>query len=296
MNWDQFLSLIRHSNDSDTTYFGSKVTAETLGPLLVAMANTRGGNIVIGFDKRNYHLLGSEIDPTFIRSIVDIQCYPKPNVSIECCEKNDKQILIVSVKASPLKPYYFNNKCYVLNSDKSSLSVLEKDVLQDDRANSKWTRDVSNDQQALLDRNNNQIDQDDKKAHSQEQLQDISDITDELIQLQNEDDDPEAALAFKPVTVKSEQVLGNNETQLSMTDFEEKPLTKRQEEALLYLEKNRFIKNKMYRSLFSVSHKTAHLELVDLVQRQLIVSQGSGRSTCYIIDETCKTLVDLVRH
>ena len=81
-----------------------------------------------------------------------------------------------------------------------------------------------------------------------------------------------------------------------MSQFELRPLTKRQEEALDYLDKNKFIKNKMYRSLFSVSHKTAHLELVDLVQRQLIVSQGSGRSTCYVIDETCKKVSDLVRH
>ena len=49
------------------------------------------------------------------------------------CTKNDKRIVIIHVKASPLKPYYYNNKCYVLNPERSSLSILEKDVLQDDR-------------------------------------------------------------------------------------------------------------------------------------------------------------------
>ncbi|RAP33683.1 hypothetical protein DID75_01270, partial [Candidatus Marinamargulisbacteria bacterium SCGC AG-410-N11] len=43
-----------------------------------------------------------------------------------------------------------------------------------------------------------------------------------------------------------------------------------------------YIKNKKYRELFSVSHKTAHLELVDLVSKGYALCKGSGRSTRYI--------------
>ena len=70
--------------------------------------------------------------------------------------------------------------------------------------------------------------------------------------------------------------------QHSQTHKEERPINHRQEKALSVLEKKKTIKNKDYRALFNVSHKTAHIELVDLVSRGHIVSQGAGRSTCYV--------------
>ncbi|MBH38082.1 hypothetical protein CL658_03520 [bacterium] len=316
MEWSAFLSLIRDSNSIDTKYFSSDISEDMLGPILVAMANTRGGNIIIGFDKRNYHLLGSAVDAVFVTSLIDNFCYPKPDFSLDICEKNDKKIIVISVKASPLKPYYFNNKCYVLNSERSSLSVLEKDVLQDDRT--KLDRSVTpsfGDEMAFSDADitqsegADQVDMNvsllDDGGHSKEQLQDISDITSELLALHDNtmdtnmdrrDDDVQESQSLEPKLSTGDDNHDEPAKQLSMTDLEDKALTKRQERVLDYLSQNKFIKNKMYRSLFSVSHKTAHLELVDLVQRQLIVSQGSGRSTCYVIDETCKSLADLVRH
>ena len=59
-------------------------------------------------------------------------------------------------------------------------------------------------------------------------------------------------------------------------------LNDRQLEALNYVKNNKSIKNKDYRKLFSVSHKTAHIELVELVQLKKLQQSGSGRSTCYI--------------
>ncbi len=306
MEWSDFLSLVRDGDGVDTKFFGSFISEDKLGPILVAMANTRGGNIVIGFDKRNYHLLGTYVDESFIETLIDNYCYPKPDFSFDICSKNDKRIAIIHIKASPLKPYYFNNKCYVLNPERSSLSILEKDVLQDDRSYS-FNRipekpvKSSLDQAIVVDSSKQASDIDViNEEHSIEQLQDLNDITEELVQLHDTtDEDTNSSLDHSDsdlVIINQDEENSNLEEQLSMSQLELRPLTKRQEEALDYLDKNKFIKNKMYRSLFSVSHKTAHLELVDLVQRQLIVSQGSGRSTCYVIDETCKKLSDLVRH
>ena len=59
-------------------------------------------------------------------------------------------------------------------------------------------------------------------------------------------------------------------------------LNDRQIEALDYVKTNKSIKNKDYRKLFGVSHKTAHIELVELVQSNNLKQSGSGRSTCYI--------------
>lgn len=61
----------------------------------------------------------------------------------------------------------------------------------------------------------------------------------------------------------------------------EAQLNDRQKKALYFLNTEPFIKNKMYRELFDVSHKTAHLELVDLMGKGFIFQEGSGRSTCY---------------
>ena len=61
-------------------------------------------------------------------------------------------------------------------------------------------------------------------------------------------------------------------------------LNKRQRKALKYLKKNNSIKNKIYRKIGEVSHKTAHIELTEMLQYGLIRSQGSGRSTHYVLN------------
>ncbi len=61
------------------------------------------------------------------------------------------------------------------------------------------------------------------------------------------------------------------------------PINQRQKKALDYLERKALISNKVYRQLFNISHKTAHLELVDLVQKGMLIQQGSGRSTSYTV-------------
>lgn len=58
-------------------------------------------------------------------------------------------------------------------------------------------------------------------------------------------------------------------------------LNHRQLDALHHIDTHGFIKNKTYRDLFNVSHKTAHLELVDLVEKGILESKGAGRSTQY---------------
>lgn len=60
-------------------------------------------------------------------------------------------------------------------------------------------------------------------------------------------------------------------------------LNERQKQALEMIQRDDYIKNKRYRQLFNVSHKTAHLELVGMVAKGLIQSDGLGRNTRYIL-------------
>ena len=76
-------------------------------------------------------------------------------------------------------------------------------------------------------------------------------------------------------------------------DLKETTLTEfndRQRSAIDYVKQQGSIKNKQYRKLFNVSHKTAHIELAELVQKKQFKISGSGRSTCYKhIDATTET-------
>ncbi len=66
------------------------------------------------------------------------------------------------------------------------------------------------------------------------------------------------------------------ESQIDLSQFNQ-----RQRQALDYVVANGTIQNRMYRELFSVSHKTAHIELVQLMEAGCLVQDGSGRSTHY---------------
>ena len=56
----------------------------------------------------------------------------------------------------------------------------------------------------------------------------------------------------------------------------------RQKTALTHVQTTGSIQNRTYRQLFDVSHKTAHAELADLVQRHHLTVLGSGRNTRYV--------------
>ncbi len=65
-----------------------------------------------------------------------------------------------------------------------------------------------------------------------------------------------------------------------------KDLNKRQKRALQFITEHGSITNREFREAFSVSHKTAHIELTMMADKKLVLPQGSGRSTCYVLPGT----------
>jgi predicted HTH transcriptional regulator len=61
-----------------------------------------------------------------------------------------------------------------------------------------------------------------------------------------------------------------------------KGLNKRQIRGMQMIGEHGSITNREYREAFSVSHKTAHIELTMLVDKKLVLTEGAGRSTRYI--------------
>jgi predicted HTH transcriptional regulator len=62
-----------------------------------------------------------------------------------------------------------------------------------------------------------------------------------------------------------------------------KGLNKRQIRAMHMMAEHGSITNREYREAFNVSHKTAHIELTMLVDKKLVLTEGAGRSTRYIL-------------
>ena len=79
-----------------------------------------------------------------------------------------------------------------------------------------------------------------------------------------------------------------SQPQLTVLQDDEKELSSRQKKVLRFLTQHDSIKNKEYRELYNVSHKTAHLELVELLDKGLLIQQGGGRSTCYLLADRSK--------
>ena len=66
-------------------------------------------------------------------------------------------------------------------------------------------------------------------------------------------------------------------------------LNKRQLRALQMVTEHGDITNRDYRQAFNISHKTAHLELTMMEDKKLVVSQGAGRSTRYILPQQAES-------
>lgn len=62
-----------------------------------------------------------------------------------------------------------------------------------------------------------------------------------------------------------------------------KGLNKRQLRALILMQEHGSITNREYRDAFNVSHKTAHIEMTMLVDKNFVKTEGAGRSTRYIL-------------
>lgn len=60
-------------------------------------------------------------------------------------------------------------------------------------------------------------------------------------------------------------------------------LNERQKKAIEYIRKKGSIAKSEYVKLNKISHKTAHLELRGLCEKKLLVREGKGRATKYLL-------------
>jgi ATP-dependent DNA helicase RecG len=69
-------------------------------------------------------------------------------------------------------------------------------------------------------------------------------------------------------------------TYIDITDISEK-LNERQKKALFYATRKGHITRKEYMEMNKVSHKTAHMELSDMLEKEFLIREGKGRGVKY---------------
>jgi len=84
---------------------------------------------------------------------------------------------------------------------------------------------------------------------------------------------------------KSSRPAKENEVKELTNPWSGKGLHKRQIRAIQMISEHENITNREYREAFNVSHKTAHIELTMLADKGLVLTEGAGRSTCYVLPQ-----------
>eukprot|EP01047_Picozoa_sp_COSAG01_P009640 COSAG01_NODE_398_length_17547_cov_206.793501_14_plen_247_part_00 len=234
MKWQNVIQLVQKQSSYNIKFFKAIDNFDVIGELLTAYANFEGGQIVLGFDVKNLHFVGSNQSKTWITDQLKKFTRPHLDCVVNQVEKDNKFILIIEVKRHNHRPCYYKNLCYVIDKEHKSprLAVLENKL---------------------------------PKSSNTEEI--------EASPVQSFEENKTFADQLK-TSIDGEDL-----------DIMEPALNERQSEALDFLKKEQEIQNKTYRDLCKVSHKTAHLELVDLVSKGFIEQQGSGRSTKYVLKD-----------
>ena len=330
MEWSMVLGYMRGGSNDSTAFFGHYFDMCDLGQKIVGMANSRGGKIVLGVDLNNYHFLGVDIEEEDILDFVEQSCKPILHLELDIIMRDAKKLMVISVPEGNQKPYSFEGKCYVMEGPQARHALIkeEEEMSADSRVASMVNEEAPNDYNLFerdvakvtddlleLSANGNQI------SSVSEHLAQVLDVREDQLVLDNNSNSgdesdsmeiPDMASDLSSAVVENgsfssenakessnedicvsvEDLSSNvNEKSSSSTSASSSDLNQRQSLALEFIEENGSIKNREYRDLFDVSHKTAHLELVDLVKRSLIVSTGAGRSTMYILNTFAKVPV-----
>jgi len=259
MDWNDILDLVTNGENKKVKFMARVMNENEIGPIIAAMSNNKlGGLIVIGFDLKNYHLIGSNIDFKWIEDNVLVNCYPRVHFETDTILKNEKKILVLKIFPGNSTPYFFKKKCYVCDDKFGRLASIEEESELRDRQK--------------VDPGSEEISQ-----HSF-----FTKTEKEVVPETNE-------IVFKKIENPDLNILKYNNNKLSTNKVPteiELDLNERQQKVLDYLKTNFKITNKQYRNMHEVSHKTAHKELADLVNKGPLGTKGAGRSTCYVLNKS----------
>ena len=308
MNWEAFIKLIQE-NTSQTYFFANTQKNNLIGETISALLNTEGGRVIIGYDKINVHLTGfDQLDP-WIEEYIDTY-FKQTELKFSFLFRSNKKVLIIEIEPSsvpiPFKLKFFrvspDNQIeeYMPDHTKRNHQTIFEETVEKTSIQTSIQEPIIPEQQPIAEN----IQQYSLSNHIEttETTPTIAPIKQEITQESTFQPEPitepsinnSSEFAPKTNTIQAEPIATPiEESPVQVTPQEPiidtSNLNKRQKNALNHIKKTGSIKNKTYRKLFGVSHKTAHIELAEMVQLNMIQSSGSGRSTCYILKQAEQT-------
>ena len=126
MNIKKFIK----AGESETVEFKAGFNKETIISL-VAFANTKGGKVIVGVDRKG-RVSGVEVSPETVQRYLNeakFATYPQIMPSVDEHEINGKTVLTFEISEYPVKPISFKNRYY--KRVKNSKHLLSLDEIVD---------------------------------------------------------------------------------------------------------------------------------------------------------------------
>jgi predicted HTH transcriptional regulator len=247
MTWDDLLACLRQPESTSLRFLKKDPDPDALGIAMVAMANAEGGTIIVGIDHKNLHFFGSLITDAKLKHLVKHHCRDQFNVTTNVIPRGDKCIVGIQVHESTQKPVFFRDACYLYMGEGSKFFIA-----QDPFAVLSLDSDIPTGPVSAV------------EYPAEVEIPAVA---------------PVNVAKLAPDTVE----ITPKETKPSVQQSLFESLNERQRQALSFLKSTPTIRNQVYREMFGISHKTAHIELTDLVTRGILSQEGAGRSTHYVL-------------
>lgn len=251
MTWDDLLACLRQPESMNLRFFKKDPELDSLGIVMTAMANTEGGTIIVGIDHKNLHFFGSSLKDVVLRHIVRHDCRNQFAITPSIIARGDKFIVAIQVHESTTKPVFFRDACYLYMEGESQFFIAE-DPFAVPSVEGLFETEGQPDLPTWT--------ASDVDAHVE-----VPNLT---VTSESEPED---------VYTEAVSEIAPQQTQLFDT------LNDRQRQAVVFMKNNPTIRNQVYREMFGISHKTAHIELTELVTKRIFVQEGAGRSTHYVL-------------
>ena len=289
IKWVDILMMMRQKKSDVLKCFSDISDLSQIGPYVVGMANHQGGQILIGADVYNFHIVGTSFGVDDVKAYIHEHCYPDISIDVIETFKHSLRLLMIQVNQMTGHPCYYQNTCYIIENcePKKALLTTFKDRLKFKGSNPLLEPDAP-----LMEPSSDLLDYDVTSDHLGEEIDRLEVFRKETHKVTLKMDAQATKSARLPQAldhvpfVDSVSVVDGMKNEVRddcVWPEKEGKFNKRQTAILDYLKSNDSIRNKIYRQLYHVSHKTAHLELTDLMNRGLILKKGQGRSTCYVL-------------
>jgi len=260
MTWDDLLACLRQPESMDLRFFRKDPELDSLAIVMTAMANAEGGTIIIGIDHKTLHFFGSILTESVLRPIVRHQCRNQFAITPSIIVRGDKSIVAIQVHESTTKPVFFRDACYLYMGGDSQFFIVQ-DPFAVPSVEGLFEEEGQTD---LITWTAPEV---------------VAPVESPPVLAEPEAPQPsidpvaEEEIPAEPLPEEA----APQQTQLFDT------LNDRQRQAIVFMKNNPTIRNQVYREMFGISHKTAHIELTELVNKRIFVQEGAGRSTHYVL-------------